>query len=113
MFYVYVLKSLSYGNFYIGSSENPNKRLNEEHNKGKVKYTKGRMPWFLVYKECFLTRSEAMKREKFLKSSQGRKQLSQILSRAAGSSNGRIHDSESCHLGSNPSPAAPDEINKI
>lgn len=24
----------------------------------------------------------------------------------AGSSNGRIHDSESCHLGSNPSPAA-------
>lgn len=23
----------------------------------------------------------------------------------AGSSNGRIHDSESCHLGSNPSPA--------
>ncbi|PIP50495.1 MAG: endonuclease [Candidatus Brennerbacteria bacterium CG11_big_fil_rev_8_21_14_0_20_43_10] len=79
MFYVYVLKSLSHSNFYIGSSENPEKRLNKEHNMGKVRYTKGRRPWILVYKERYLTRSEARKRELFLKSGKGRKFLDKIL----------------------------------
>ena len=37
-------------------------------------------------------------------SARGRKVVS--AEQIAGSSNGRIHDSESCHLGSNPSPAA-------
>ena len=110
MYYAYVLKSLSHGNFYIGSSGDPERRLNEEHNKGKVRYTKGRQPWFMLYKECYSTRSEAMKREKFLKTGQGRKELNQILSRAAGSSNGRTSPSGGEYLGSSPSPAALDEI---
>ena len=79
MYYVYVLKSLSHGSLYIGSSENPERRLNREHNKGKVRYTKGRMPWELVDKEIYSTRSEAMKREKFLKSGKGREYLKKSL----------------------------------
>ncbi|HSA83732.1 MAG TPA: GIY-YIG nuclease family protein [Patescibacteria group bacterium] len=71
MFYTYVLKSISYGTRYVGSAEDVNKRL-IEHNAGKVRYTKGRRPWKLIYKESYKSRSEAMKREKFLKSGQGR-----------------------------------------
>ena len=79
MFYTYVLKSLSHGTLYVGSSEFPERRLKDEHNRGRVRYTKGRMPWELIYKESFLLRSEAMKREKFLKSGQGRKWISESL----------------------------------
>jgi len=80
MYYVYVIYSLSYNNYYTGSTENLENRL-KEHNSGKCKYTSGRMPWQLVYKEEYSTRSEAMRREKFLKSGQGRKLLKDILSK--------------------------------
>ena len=79
MFYIYVLKSLSHGTLYIGSSEDPEVRLKNKHNKGKVRYTKGRMPWEIIYKEEFATRAEAMKREKFLKSGQGREFLKRVI----------------------------------
>ena len=77
-YYVYVLRSLTHKNRYIGSTDNVVSRL-KEHNQGRCKYTKGRMPWKLVHTEEFKTRAEAMKREKFLKSGQGRKYLDNIL----------------------------------
>ena len=80
-YYVYVLKSQSYGVLYIGHTNNLDIRL-KEHNLGKSRYTKGRMPWDLLYKEEYNTRSEAMKREIFLKSGQGRNLLKGIISKA-------------------------------
>ena len=77
-YFIYVLKSLSHNNFYTGSTENIEKRLSE-HNTGKCRYTSGRMPWIIIYKEEYNTRSEAIKREKFLKSGQGRKILKDLL----------------------------------
>lgn len=79
MFYVYVLYSLSYNSYYTGSTGNLEKRLNE-HNSGMCRYTSGRMPWQLVYKEEYLTRSEAVRRERFFKSGKGREQLKLMLS---------------------------------
>ena len=78
MYSIYVIKSINYQNRYVGSTDNVEKRL-EEHNSGKCRYTKGRSPWVLIYKEDFNSRSEAMKREKFLKSGQGRKLLDEKL----------------------------------
>ena len=78
MFYVYVLQSLSYNTHYVGSTEDIDRRLCE-HNAGKCRYTSGRMPWQLVYKEEYNRRGEAMKREQFLKSGQGRKLLKDKL----------------------------------
>ncbi len=78
MYYVHVIKSIKYLNRYTGSTDNVIKRL-DEHNKGKCRYTKGRRPWMLVYQEEFLSRAEAMKRENFLKSGQGRMYLNDIL----------------------------------
>jgi putative endonuclease len=69
-YFTYILKSNSYNTFYYGSTQDLDKRLSE-HNKGKVRYTKGRRPWTLHYFETFKSRSEAMKREKFFKSIEG------------------------------------------
>lgn len=70
MFWAYVLKSLSKGTHYYGSTENLERRV-KDHNTGKVKYTKGRRPWVLHYYEEFETRPEALSREKFFKTIDG------------------------------------------
>jgi len=77
--FVYILRSLKYGTRYVGSTENLDRRL-QEHNSGKCRYTKSKMPWEIVYTERFDNLSSARKRELFLKSGQGRKWLDQILS---------------------------------
>jgi putative endonuclease len=69
-YFTYILKSLSHGNYYYGSTANIEQRL-VMHNKGKVRYTKGRRPWVLHYKEEFDTRSDAFRRERYFKSVEG------------------------------------------
>lgn len=78
MYYLYVLQSIAYKTRYVGSTEDVIKRL-MEHNAGRVRYTKGRIPWKIVYQESFISRSEAMRRELFLKTGQGRKYLDEKL----------------------------------
>jgi len=50
-----------------------------EHNHGHSKFTKGGIPWELLYQEEFNSLSEARKRELFLKIGVGRKTLDGIL----------------------------------
>ena len=71
MYFTYVLYSPGYDRIYIGQTDNPEKRL-ERHNLGLVKSTKAYRPWKLIHYESFPSRSEAVKREKELKSHQGR-----------------------------------------
>jgi putative endonuclease len=71
MYTVYVLRSIKLGTFYTGQTENIENRL-QEHNQGMSFYTKSKRPWELVYSEHFFSRSEAMKREKYLKTGAGR-----------------------------------------
>ena len=66
MFYVYLLKSDVDATFYVGYTENLEQRL-EQHNSGESKYTSRKITWKLVYFEHFETKSEALKRELFLK----------------------------------------------
>lgn len=70
MYYAYILRSLSHGTYYYGSTKYLKHRL-KEHNTGKVRYTKGRSPWVLHYVEDFESRSQAYRREKFFKSIDG------------------------------------------
>jgi len=77
MFTVYVLKNNS-DKIYIGWTSNLEKRINRHNGKLKSKATsytnKNRDgEWVLIYSEEFETRAEAIKREKELKSYQGRK----------------------------------------
>ena len=78
MYYVYIIRSLSLNTRYVGSTDNVSGRV-EEHNLGKCRYTSGRRPWRLIYQEEYETRSDAMKRERFLKSGKGRKWLDENL----------------------------------
>ncbi len=70
MFYTYILQSLKDGTYYYGSAENISQRL-DQHNRGKVRYTKGHLPYKLHYYEEYPTRAEALHREKFFKSIAG------------------------------------------
>ncbi|MDD5432742.1 MAG: GIY-YIG nuclease family protein [Candidatus Omnitrophica bacterium] len=66
MFYVYILKSKKDENFYIGSTNDLDRRLNE-HNSGLVFSTKSRKPFGLVYYEAYKSEKDARKREHNLK----------------------------------------------
>jgi putative endonuclease len=81
MFTVYVLKSLSVAKCYVGYTSDLEKRI-LDHNSGLSKYTSRYCPWKLIYKEEFSGRSEAMKREKYFKSYEGRKWLYQNILQA-------------------------------
>jgi len=78
MYFVYVLKSINHNKTYVGYTNNLNRRI-EEHNKGRSKFTRTYKPWQLIYKEEYPTISEAMKREKYLKTSAGRNFLKKIV----------------------------------
>jgi putative endonuclease len=77
-FYIYVLRSIDFNRNYVGFTTNIEKRL-EEHNSGKTKSTKPYRPWKILFSERFDTKTEALLREKFLKSGQGRDYIKKIL----------------------------------
>ena len=72
--YVYVLKSLVDGRFYVGMTQDIAKRL-KAHNSGKGKSTKGFRPWVKIHEETFSDRITARQREKYLKSGYGKQWL--------------------------------------
>lgn len=72
MFYVYVLQSKLDNTFYTGLTRDIKRRL-DEHNSGISKSTKGKIPLELVYYEFCLNYKDAMKREKYLKTTWGKR----------------------------------------
>lgn len=79
MFAVYVLKSIRNGKRYVGyTGKDPFIRL-KEHNAGSNKFTSRNGPFTLIYSESFGSKTDAIRREHFLKSGQGRKQLDILL----------------------------------
>lgn len=78
MFYVYVLQSLKDNKFYVGYTNNLKKRK-AEHDEGLVFSTKNRRPLNLVYYEACLKQQDATHREKYLKSSWGKRYLKQRM----------------------------------
>ena len=66
-YFVYILRSLKDFKLYIGQTNNLKNRI-RRHNSGQVKATKYRRPLRLAYSETFSSRSEAMKKESYLKS---------------------------------------------
>jgi putative endonuclease len=73
-YYVYVLRSKLDGKFYTGFTSDLEKRL-EEHNSGKVYSTKTRIPFEIVYYEVCLCIDDATHREKYLKTTYGKRYI--------------------------------------
>lgn len=78
-FWIYVLENEN-GRWYIGQTSNLELRM-ERHNNQKVKSTKNRGHWKLIYEQTVNTRSEALKIEEYWKSGSGRKYLKELLSK--------------------------------
>ena len=74
MFYIYVIKSKKNGSFYIGYTADLKNRL-VEHNRGLNLSTKAYVPWEIIYYEACLNKSDANRREKYLKTTQGGRML--------------------------------------
>ncbi len=71
-FTVYAIYSPAYDKIYIGYSSNLQTRIASHNEFGHKGWTIKYRPWTLIYTEIFSQKSEAMKREKELKSYQGR-----------------------------------------
>lgn len=76
MHYVYLLQS---GNHhYVGYSTDLKRRL-AEHNNGQNTSTIAHIPWSLVFYEAYLNEDDALRRERYLKTTQGRQALRRML----------------------------------
>lgn len=78
-YYVYVLLSEKDNHLYTGYTSTLKERL-AFHNEGKVDSTKNRRPLKLIYFEGCLHQQDATRREKYLKSGNGKIYLSNRLS---------------------------------
>lgn len=78
MFFVYVLYSFKDKKFYIGYTEDLEKRVSK-HLLGEVDTTKSRLPLQLIYYEAYVNKKDAKEREKFLKGGSGHKYLNKQL----------------------------------
>jgi len=83
MFIVYILQSQSLNRYYVGYTNDLERRLTE-HNRKKGKYTDSGIPWQLVYHEIHSTKTEAMNREKFIKLKKSRTFIESLISSSAG-----------------------------
>jgi putative endonuclease len=77
-YWIYVLLSLKDKKKYIGFTTGLKNRL-KEHREGKVFSTKYRRPLLLIYAEGCLNKEDARRREKYLKTTDGRRFLAKRL----------------------------------
>jgi len=78
-YYTYILESLKDKSLYIGYTSNLKQRL-LQHNSGKSTYTRQHLPYKLIHFEAFLHKTDAKKREVYLKSGWGFKTIKTLLS---------------------------------
>lgn len=87
MFYIYIIQSKKDNKLYTGYTRDIKKRISE-HNLGKVRSTKARRPFELIYREEFKTKKEAIERERELKTGQWRELIKEIIKYGGNSSVG-------------------------
>jgi len=78
MYYTYVLQSEKDKGFYTGFTQGLKLRL-EQHQKGRVESTRSRRPFSLAYYEACLDETDAIRREKYLKTYHGKMFLKKRL----------------------------------
>ena len=79
MYTLYILYSKIVDRYYVGYTNDIERRLTE-HNRIKGKFTDVGIPWILVYSEYFASKKEAMNREKFIKSRKSRTLIDDLIS---------------------------------
>ena len=77
MHYIYILL-LSNGDLYTGRTDDLKRRI-PEHGRGNVESTRPYRPLRLIHYEAYALASDANRREKFLKTTEGRRLLKQQI----------------------------------
>ncbi len=79
MFKIYILYSLSKNKYYIGYSADDLVERLRRHNSNHKGFTGTVADWQLVYNEIYLTKIEAMAREKEIKGWKNRKMIERLI----------------------------------
>lgn len=79
MYTVYVLYSVAYDKIYIGYTSDLADRFKSHNELGTKGYTIRFRPWSILHTENFDLKSNAMKREKQLKSAMGRAFIKEMV----------------------------------
>ena len=82
-YHLYILQREKDGSYYVGTTNNLDDRV-RRHKEGRVKYTKPKRPWKLVYHEEYLDRSAAMKREYEIKSHKRKGYVENLIKESSG-----------------------------
>lgn len=77
-YYVYILFSSKLNRYYVGSTSDPEKRL-QQHNWGRTKSTKYGVPWVRVHLEEYDSKLESYQREMYIKSQKSRIYIESLL----------------------------------
>jgi putative endonuclease len=78
MYNVYILWSLSRQTYYVGCTDNLERRL-QEHNTGRSAFTRRGIPWSLRYFEQFETKERALHREREIKNRKSKKYIERLI----------------------------------
>lgn len=78
MYYVYVLYSKTVNKCYVGFSSNLKERL-RDHLSKSVHTTKRMGDFELIFYEAYLVKSDALRREKYFKTTKGKRALKLML----------------------------------
>ena len=78
MYFTYILYSAKLDKYYIGSTDNLERRL-KEHNRGKSNFTRTGIPWSLVYSETYETRQEAYHCEMKIKNRKSKEYIEKLI----------------------------------
>jgi len=68
MFYIYILYSTDFDKYYVGYTDDPERRLSEHNSNPRMTFTHKFRPWSLVkYFQVNQARGDAVKIERFIK----------------------------------------------
>ncbi len=79
MYYVYILYSKSHDRYYVGQTNDVERRLIEHNENPRMTYTHKFRPWELVRQYEVDTRSNAMKLERYIKKMKSRKIIERLI----------------------------------
>ncbi|MFZ1978366.1 MAG: GIY-YIG nuclease family protein [Bacteroidota bacterium] len=82
-YFIYILHSISANKYYVGSSEDPQRRL-LFHNTIEKGFTLRYRPWTLVFTKSFPTKAETQQMERKIKKWKSKSMLLRII-------NGDLH----------------------
>ena len=77
MHYVYILR-MSNHQLYVGQTNDLRRRY-QEHEVGNVRATQKRRPLTLIFYEAFTSKQDAVRRERYLKTTKGKRAIALMI----------------------------------